>query len=365
MFLRSAPLIGTALLLVAASAGAQTLTAPTNIRRHTEETGMLPGWINRADCLADEIIRFDIRVDGAIDTSFTLQPFIGENCEDKDRRTQGANATCRALGESYTPSMSTPIELSVRQIIAGSLGTGVATIDGGTDVGAGGAGSEDPGECTGIDHPRNYKIYFMLTNSSNDEPTANYTRATWDGQIDLAGPEAPSGVTAGTGENTVLVRWTADNSTPVAEMRGFNLYCDPPAGAGPDSDAGGTTCPTDALVPNQIPSDAVRTTNFCGEALGNASSLETRPLTNGMTYAIAVAGVDTFHNVGPLSNTTCGTPKPVTGFFEAYRDAGGKAGGGFCAVGAGRSRVGAAVVAFALAAFAFRRRSRRTAGDLS
>src|SRR5688572_31176475 len=80
MFLRSAPLFAMALLLVPGLAGAQTLTAPTNIRRHTEEDGMLPGWINRADCLADEIIQFDIRVDGAIDTSFTLQPFIGENC---------------------------------------------------------------------------------------------------------------------------------------------------------------------------------------------------------------------------------------------------------------------------------------------
>ena len=49
--------------------------------------------------------------------------------------------------------------------------------------------------------------------------------------------------------------------------------------------------------------------------------------------AIAVAGVDRVGNSGPLSPIACGTPQPVTTFFEAYREAGGRGGGGFCSCG--------------------------------
>ena len=47
-------------------------------------------------------------------------------------------------------------------------------------------------------------------------------------------------------------------------------------------------------------------------------------------WACGVAGTDELENPGVLSNILCGVPEPVTDFFEAYRQAGGLAGGGFC-----------------------------------
>jgi hypothetical protein len=357
MFLRCGPLLGAALLFVSGLAGAQTLTAPTNIRRHENQIGMSPNWINRADCEAGEVINFAIGVSGSGNTSYGLRAFVGTNCENAEAR-DGIDATCFAVAGPFTLSQpSTTVPIAVRDIIRAVRDREVATVDGGTDAGtgAGGAGSEDDGECGGLEHPTDFKISFLLLNN-NMEPEG-YMPTSWSGAVDLTGPAAPSGVKAGTGENTLVISWTANSSTPVGEMRGFNLYCDPPAGAGADSDAG-IACPNTTLVPGQTAPSA----NLCGSAPGNASSRETSPLTNGVSYTVAVAAEDSFYNAGPLSSTVCSRPEPVTGFFEAYRAAGGQAGGGFCSVHAGRSQAGAGVVLLSLLAFAIRRRSRQNRG---
>jgi hypothetical protein len=74
-----------------------------------------------------------------------------------------------------------------------------------------------------------------------------------------------------------------------------------------------------------------------------------------------VAGVDDFFNSGNLSALACATPELVTGFFEAYRWSGGEAGGGFCAIGAGRSRLSAAGLALLALGLVARRVRRRRA----
>jgi hypothetical protein len=97
----------------------------------------------------------------------------------------------------------------------------------------------------------------------------------------------------------------------------------------------------------------------------NSSSLkgEASGLTNGVRYAVAVAGVDDFYNSGTLSNLTCATPELVTGFFEAYRWAGGEGGGGFCAIAGARSRLSAAGFALAALGLIARRIRRRKAAN--
>jgi hypothetical protein len=73
-----------------------------------------------------------------------------------------------------------------------------------------------------------------------------------------------------------------------------------------------------------------------------------------------VAAVDALGNAGPLSNVACATPKEVNDFFENYRNAGGSAGGGFCALGA-RPAPGAAAF-FVVALLVRRWRRRRVLG---
>ncbi|HXX68823.1 MAG TPA: hypothetical protein VEK07_16670 [Polyangiaceae bacterium] len=98
-------------------------------------------------------------------------------------------------------------------------------------------------------------------------------------------------------------------------------------------------------------------------------------LTNGETYAVAVAAVDNSGNPGPpsaQSPETCNFPAPVNDFYALYRDAGGLAGGGFCSLGQGTklegssgSPIGSSIALGAAAAAtlaAGRRRRRRRGG---
>jgi hypothetical protein len=68
----------------------------------------------------------------------------------------------------------------------------------------------------------------------------------------------------------------------------------------------------------------------CGTAQQTSRTANATGLVNGVPYNVAVAAFDTFDNIGPLSEPTCKAPQPVTGFYKAYRDSGGRGGGGFC-----------------------------------
>lgn len=135
---------------------------------------------------------------------------------------------------------------------------------------------------------------------------------------------------------------------------------------GPVTDAGtaatGSTCNTSSiLVPGVVPDDSYAS-HKCGSVDGiSASSGTATGLTNGIQYTVAVVGVDGVFNPGPFSGQVCATPQEVTDFFELYRQAGGKAGGGFCSLARpGRGPRGTAFALGGLAvALVLRRRTRR------
>ncbi|HSY24441.1 MAG TPA: hypothetical protein VK841_20080 [Polyangiaceae bacterium] len=86
-------------------------------------------------------------------------------------------------------------------------------------------------------------------------------------------------------------------------------------------------------------------------------------LTNGVTYNVAVSAVDGSGNIGPISSVVCDYPAPVNDFWTNYRNDGGLAGGGFCALEAVGLPVGPTVafgaVATGLIGVLRRRRRRR------
>jgi hypothetical protein len=132
-------------------------------------------------------------------------------------------------------------------------------------------------------------------------------------------------------------------------------------GAGAGGSAGGAapgSCTSNILVPGEAVPAGV---DHKGESNASTLQAEASGLTNGETYAVAVAGVDDFFNSGKLSTLACATPELVTGFFEAYRWAGGEAGGGFCAIGGKRSGLSAAGFALAALGLVARRVRRRKA----
>jgi hypothetical protein len=124
--------------------------------------------------------------------------------------------------------------------------------------------------------------------------------------------------------------------------------------AGQVSIVGGTQRfidPAYICLPGQQPSGGPTTT-----------TLTCPNLVNGTVYTVAVAGIDSFGNTGPLSTPDCKTPMAVTDFWNTYRQDGGQAGGGFCSVNdLGASATAAPMIVFgvwAVLAVARRRKKR-------
>jgi hypothetical protein len=100
---------------------------------------------------------------------------------------------------------------------------------------------------------------------------------------------------------------------------------------------------------------------LCGTGGVSSTQVNLLNLRDGVYYNVAVAAVDAYGNVGPLSNVACGEPRPVNDFWKLYYEAGGRAGGGFCSaegVGtpAGTSGLGALMIASIVAMVRRRRR---------
>jgi hypothetical protein len=97
--------------------------------------------------------------------------------------------------------------------------------------------------------------------------------------------------------------------------------------------AGATpSCVSDEITPGSFPDPDT----FCGETTGLTSQSASTfypndQINNGSTYAVAVVATDRVGNIGRLSEAACATPQPVTGFFERYKQSGGRAGRG-CAL---------------------------------
>lgn len=344
MLFRHAPWLAFVLgLLLSIPAGAQSIEfspgSQNVIRRHMDPD-LDSDQINRQNCLDNELIDFRMRIRGG-NTSLRLGAWTGTGCDSETSRS-GTNPTCVRVGADIPVVENAVLQLSVQDIVSAVERT-VAT----GDTGEGGAGSGDPGVCDGAAHPVGFTLNFLVLDTSGRAPSGS-TGATWEGKYDLMGPEAPTGVTVGVGENRLIVSWTAPSDTPQAELDGFYFFCDPPPGSGTPVDGGIAACGEPSTDP----------ANACGRVLGGAANNgETNALTNGVRYGVSVSARDTFNNYGELSERACGTPEPVTGFFEAYREAGGKAGGGFCSIGGDRSSALAGLGALALLGLALRRRS--------
>src|SRR5690606_12210252 len=142
--------------------------------------------------------------------------------------------------------------------------------------------------------------------------------------------------------------WEINAENEDQETLGFVLYCVPAGtmselgmgGSGvtddPDTAMGGgaaaLACDQNVLVNGEFPSaDAEQ--YECGKIVGRSARRgEAGDVENGTQYAVAVAAYDTVGNLGALRvSSRCLMPQEVTTFYEGYRNAGGKGGGGFCA----------------------------------
>jgi hypothetical protein len=256
--------------------------------------------------------------------------------------------------------------------------------------------------CTSSTQLASVSVYFLLLDGSSN-PIG--TGASWPMKVKLVGPAAPTTVTAdgidtgGATGKTAAVNVTWSQSTDT-DLVGYRIFLDS-SGSTASTDGGGgtlvTTCADggfadggidDAGDAVAIPVDGGCTTttvydagsgSTCGSATlyagaradqltataspGKTDTQATLTgLSSGASYTVAVATVDSYDNVGPLSTPACATPTPISDFWKKYLAAGGQGGSFRCAtepgapVGGVTLGVGAAFLALA---WARRRRGRR------
>ncbi|MEI9937728.1 MAG: hypothetical protein WDO69_10965 [Pseudomonadota bacterium] len=324
--------------------------------------------INYKDCLTDDKVTFSLNL-GVGYNQYALQVWAGTGCDTFANR-QPATATCWQLSGGGQPNMLVfPVTVSVRDMLHGrtggqSVGGGVVDGTGGTDsTGTGGSDSiggtggidptagtggttgtagsstsappsDAPSECiltSAVVAPQQLNVYFLLVDGANNSAGFTYWAATYK----LSASAPPDQVSSGTGENIAPISWSYNDTNPDQYINGYQFYCDPAPGEAGLADAGvvpdplilPTICqPSTVLIPGTRPPDEYR----CGSAGRTSQKGNATGLINNVAYNVAVAATDTYRNIGNIGTTACAVPQPVTGFFEAYRNAGGEGGGGFC-----------------------------------
>ena len=167
--------------------------------------------------------------------------------------------------------------------------------------------------------PINLYVSFLLTSDTAGTLVGDGAELVYTTSYDLAGPLPPV-IAVTPGDKLLEAKWDVGSGAPPAAMVGYQAYCFPKGtsftGSASTSIAAG--CGTDVVLPAAFSEgkqpDASLDTYRCG-SIAPATSTATRieGLTNDQTYAVAIGVLDTYGNVGPLSNVVCGTPKAGAG----------------------------------------------------
>lgn len=407
---RGALVVG--MVAAAPTARAQTLSFIAQggiVRDHQDSDLVGDQKINREDCLEDDWFDFALSPAGLGGVDYDIAVWMSRtadvDCGDPTNQT-AATGVCRQVAENVVDRYT--VRIYVRDLVSDAWGPWTTRADATV--------------CEDRSEQRVERVlhFFTVDASGTAGPPLNYPI-----EYDLAGPSPPTSVKAGIGEDALIVSWKEpDNATGVSRYRVYAEPVNAPplpsvggagaggaagggmggagmagadvagggmggagmasagmSGGGADgmtSGAGGAgaggagaggsagaaapgSCTSNILVPGEaIPAGV----DYKGESNASTLQAEADGLMNGVRYAVAVAGVDDFFNSGELSTLACATPELVTGFFEAYRWAGGEAGGGFCAIGGERSGLSAAGFALvALGLFARRVRRRKSTAN--
>jgi hypothetical protein len=368
-------------LSTAATAGTTPSLARTDATHNCNPTcvqkrslSLNPEGVNLQDCRDNQSILFPLTITGGGN-------FIGEvwatdtgaKCSDAAQRNT-ATAQCYKIASSrfiITPTQT--VTVNVKEMIKG-LGDQSASTDS--------FGCRQT-NLTTID------VWFLALSGSNSQGELDVPI-----KVSTLGPQALTGVRAQPGDTRVTVSWDLVGEGGSVDVIGATAYCDanptpvgasdasaeatcttPEASTDGDADAsetpeptctGGTTstaagaaipqppnidsngaaCTTAAFSSTTTsgksfyPDKAFSDKYQCGSVTGTGAtgssivigSASDGTLVNGKTYAVAVAAVDSFGNIGALSSPICQFPEETSDFWRDYRNSGGQSGGGFCSV---------------------------------
>jgi hypothetical protein len=338
-------------------------TIPSNQRR--QDVASREG-INLTDCQGDQSIAFPLTVVGFApgDLAEIWATNGSTDCSDPNFRPGTQSVHCTKVG-TFSLTNTTQATIKVKTLLEA---TGITTLD------SFGCPSVDISSLT---------VYFMIFRGG--AATAALAKDTVPIKVDTQGPQALTGVRALPGNQAITVSWDSVGEAGAQDIIGAQALCDPAPAPASATDAGlSTTCKVDGAVASidasddaavvdagatctttestggsagaAIPStgaigsdglacntEAFKTSKAvpCGSVNGTTGntiridSINGMPLQNGVVYAVAVAGTDSFQNVGSVSSPSCQFPETTSDFWRDYRAAGGQSGGGCAVEGAG------------------------------
>lgn len=313
-----------------------------------------PEAISYADCFANQTLEITYTASG-FTANQSLQVWAGtQDCKPIAARSGTTQQCWRPYGNLPNAQAQT-ITIPVRNILTRRADTNVGDY------------SKDSSVCNGISLTT-YSLFFMWVQGAGTDPIGTTDQV--DIQVKTVGPGSLSGLKVLPGNTRLIVTWDAVGEAGTVDQVGVRVYCDDkPSSKAPqtktvttcadasastdaetDAEAvdsgdsgcttkvetvsGGGSCSSTNLAPatDSGTSTLPDSKYLCAETGGMGSrvvveSFNGQPLTNDQTYAVAVAAVDSYGNVGDLADATCATPGATTDFWQLYKDSGGQAGG--------------------------------------
>ena len=323
-------------LALTAEALADSISINQNViidRSYTRSQDTEPTQLSLRDCQENAVVNYSVNITAPRVRSMEI--WIGkEECTTAELRRE-----CELLASPMLGGGSRTISLAAQDII----------------------GEDCVGEQSGGD-PITLKLYFAFL-GSNGEPNQDES-AIQPITYDVVASDPPTLEKLGEGDGQLQANWTPLDA---ADVTGYRFYCESSQSAGTTTGASTTgsagaagatgnnpDCPSASLVQGQVPDESL----FCGSAGPTSSRGTAKGLTNYQAYAVGMTTRDAVGNVGPLSNILCQTPVEVVDYYEAYTDAGGDGGGGFCSLSPRRGTGPWSLLALAAALAGLSRRRR-------
>ncbi|HZL18744.1 MAG TPA: hypothetical protein VFG23_13465 [Polyangia bacterium] len=287
-------------------------------------------------------------------------------------------ANCILLAQEPTLTFLNDTSYTIKtnaRALSTFLNPTVATLDAGTSVDASAVLGTSTGACSATGQfDQTINVLIDFTGDGNPDVTISSSLL-----IDLSPPPQPTNVTIQGGDEALIMKWTAVDTSLTTDLLGYQILCsradqyqvfnESPndGGATGAFNAGFLTCPLtqpgmglDGSIESSAP-------NFvCSPLLSAvATSYRVEILQNDITYAASVVAVD---NSGNASAPIVGYGKPIKtlSFYEVYRNGNpqdaGSASGGFCALATSRPRLTStlgSLLALGLGAFGVVRSRRR------
>lgn len=266
-------------LVVPNVALAQAVTVKiASIARERPSTAFLTNTsISLADCLAEDALKVTLNLGPGYE-NYALEAWAGDACDVKTNRIS-ALATCWRVFSAQPNNSVYSLDVGVRELLSGRTG-------------GEGEGNVPPAcvATSGATAPQPLVTYFMLVDGGSNLVASASAQLRYKLQPS-AGPDFLSASAAG----DQLQLDFAFSSEPDGYVAGYRFFCEVTENCAASTRlvAGATASELDDLA--------------CGTAERDALSGETTGLEPNTAYNVAIAALDSYGNVSPLSPTACQT----------------------------------------------------------